>query len=130
MKIYGLLELFAKELGKKGAEIVKNDLSQNFFEYSHDERIKDLASDSGVDYEYLSDLINHSKSDDEFKAIDKYLMDNDKTVNLLSSQRATLKKLMKSRIIDLLMEKQFQQQNQLKRKQLQKQLKLGGVKLG
>lgn len=70
----GLFRILAKEVGKKGGNIVAKDLKQaeKAFNWSHTEKIAELKHDVGLSPSYVGELIENSQID-ELKSIKSYL---------------------------------------------------------
>jgi Glu-tRNA(Gln) amidotransferase subunit E-like FAD-binding protein len=70
----GLLQLLAKEVGKKGGNIVARDLKQadKAFHWTHTDKIAELKTDVGLSPSYVKELIDNS-SIDQLNSITSYL---------------------------------------------------------
>jgi len=102
-KWYGLFKLISEHVAGKMANQVRADVeaiqkANQQFKWTHADKIKELADDSGLSKDYLKDLIRTSKNKTDLEALMDYLKANGKVNNLSTYDVGALKRMINGKL--------------------------------
>jgi hypothetical protein len=80
----------AKTVGKSGGKLVARDIRAAEAPWTHADKIKELATDSGISKSYLKDLVASSSKKEQLQSIQDYLNNSAKAGNLTDHERYNL----------------------------------------
>jgi len=130
LKLYYQIFLpIAKRIARKGAKVVKQDCDdyQDYVnsQWTLEHKLADLENDKELSPSYLRSLILDCSDENSLMKVLKYLSFKSKTGNLSSSQRTSIIKKAKEKILDI----NIELYEEKRRKELREKLSNGLEKL-